>query len=296
MRFGIRHVEHFKAVAEELHYSRAADRLNISQPALSRSIKHLEGQIGVQLLERNNRNVSLTNAGKIFLDGCQRLIDSMEGTLIQTRKASVGEAGHLIIGYTDFAISGLMPEILRDFRKLYPDISVEPVHGFTGAQLHDLESEKLDLGFVTGPFERPGYQSVTIQRDSFAAIFYENHPLAEKESIHLSELAGEPFILGSQEGWKHYHDHLFRICRGAGFAPDIVQRAFNIEGIFGLIACEMGITIQTTCVYNLLRKGLVVRPIHGVEDTVPTMAVWKHRDEHSTRQTFARFLLSRAAV
>ena len=296
MKFGIRHVEHFKAVAEELHFTRAANRLNIAQPALSRSIKHLEGQIGVQLLERNNRNVSLTNAGKVFLDGCQRLIDSMEGTVIQARKATVGEAGHLIIGYTDFAISGLMPEILRDFRRLYPDISVEPVHGFTRAQLNDLESERLDLGFITGPFERPGYKSVTVQRDSFSAVFYENHPLAEKETVQLSELAEEPFILGSQDDWKHYHDHLFRICRKAGFVPDIVQRAFNIEGIFGLVACEMGITIQAACVNNYLRRGLVVRPIHGIEDTVPTMAVWKHKDELSTRQTFGRFLLDRAPV
>ena len=179
---------------------------------------------------------------------------------------------------------------------MYPDISVEPVHGFTGAQLHDLESEKLDFGFITGPFERPGYRSVTVQRDSFVAVFYENHPLAKKESIQLSELAEEQFILGSEAAWKHYHDHLFRICRGAGFVPDIVQQAFNIEGVFGLVACEMGITIQVTSVYNYLRKGLVVRPINGIKDIVPTMAVWKHRCELSTQQTFAKFLLDRTTI
>jgi DNA-binding transcriptional LysR family regulator len=295
MRLTIRHFTHFKAVAEELHFGRAANQLNIAQPALSRSIKHLEGQIGVLLLERNNRNVSLTNAGKVFLGGCKRTIDSMESTVIQTRKASTGEAGHLAIGYTDFAICGLVPRVLRDFRRLYPDISFEPIHGYTESQLHDLESERLDLGFITGPFERPGYKSVTLVRDAFAVVLYENHPLAKKETVHLSELAGEPFILGSEECWKHYHDHLFRICREAGFTPDIVQRAFNIEGIFGLVACEMGITVQSSCVFNLLRKGLVIKPIHGVKDTIPTMAVWKDAEEPSTRQTFARFLLGRAS-
>ena len=290
MQFGIRQITHFKVVADNLHFGRAARQLNIAQPSLSRSIKHLEEQIGVQLLERNNRNVSLTDAGKIFLDGCHRLIDSMEGTVIQTRKASVGEAGHLIIGYTDYAISGLLPQILRDFRKLYPDISFEPTHGFTEAQLDDLEAEKLDLGFVTGPFERPGYSSVTLQEDSYVAVLYENHPLAENASIHLAELASEPYILGSQECWKHYHDHLFRICRDAGFVPNVVQRAFNLEGIFGLVACEMGITVQTACVFNLLRKGLVIRPISGLNETVPTVAVWKDRKELSARQTFGRFL------
>ncbi len=292
MKFGIRHIKHFKAVAEELHFGRAAQQLNIAQPALSRSIKHLETQIGVRLLERNNRNVSLTNAGEVFLTGCRTLINSLEGTVIQTRKASVGEAGHLIIGYTDFAIGGLMPKILRDFRRLYPHISVEPVHGFTKTQLEDIESDKLDMGFITGPFERSGYKSVTIQRDAYVAIFYENHPLTKKESVRLAELVGESFILGQPAGWAHYHDHLFRVCRGAGFSPRVVQQASNIEGIFGLVACEMGITIQPACVYNYVRRGLVIRPIRDVKDTVSTIAVWKNGGVSSTRQTFARFLLS----
>ena len=293
MQFGIRHIRYFKAVALELHFGRAAKQLNIAQPALSRSIKHLETQIGVQLLERNNRNVSLTKAGKVFLAGCQQLIDSMEGMVIQTQKASEGKAGHLIIGYTDFAISGLMPAILRDFRKQFPDISIEPVHGFTGKQLDNLDQGKLDFGFITGPFERPGYQSVTIQQDSYVAVLYENHPLAQKKSVQLIDLAKEPFILGSLVGWEHYHDHLFRLCRNVGFKPNVVQTAFNVEGIFGLVACEMGITIQPVCVDNNLRKGLVAIPIVGLTETVPTMAVWKEEEEASTRKTFAQFLLSK---
>ncbi|MGB0846500.1 MAG: LysR family transcriptional regulator [Thiolinea sp.] len=296
MLFGIRHIRYFKAVAEELHYGRAAKQLNIAQPALSRSIKHLETRLGVQLLERNNRKVSLTKAGKVFLTGCQQLIDTMEGMVIQTRKASAGEAGHLIIGYTDFAISGLMPAILRDFRKQYPDISIEPVHGFTGTQLDQLEQGKLDVGFITGPFESPDYQSVVIQRDSYVVVVYDNHPLAQRESVQLKELTGESFILGTPTGWEHYHDHLFRLCRAAGFKPDIVQTAFNVEGIFGLVACEMGITIQPVCVKENLRKGLVARPIRGIKATVPTMAVWKSETGASTRQTFAQFLIERQKI
>ena len=218
----------------------------------------------------------------------------MEGIVIQTRKADAGEAGHLIIGYTDFAISGLMPAILRDFRKQYPDISIEPVHGFTSTQLDHLEQGKLDVGFITGPFESSGYQSVTIQQDSYVAVVYENHPLAQKKYIKLSELAGESFILGSSAGWEHYHDHLFRLCRKAGFKPNIVQTAFNVEGIFGLVACEMGITIQPVCVNENLRKGLVARPIKGVKSVVPTMAIWKEEQEASPRQTFAQFLLRKS--
>ena len=292
MKFGIRHIRHFIAVAEELHFRRAAERLNIAQPALSRSIKHLEGQVGVHLLERDNRNVSLTTAGEVFLAGSRRLVDSMEGVVAQARKASIGEAGHLIVGYTDFAISGSLPRILKEFRTLYPDITVEPVHGFTGPQLSNLETEKLDFGFVTGPFDRPGYAGVTVQRDPYVAILHESHPLSARKTVRLAELAEEPFILGSPMEWQHYHDHLLRICRGAGFVPKTVQQAFNLEGIFGLIACEMGVTVQPACTNNCLRKGLIVVPISDVKVTLPTMAVWKKSGLPPARETFVKFLLN----
>ncbi|WP_282608153.1 LysR family transcriptional regulator [Pelagibius sp. Alg239-R121] len=294
MRFGIRHIRHFTAVAEELHFRRAAERLNMAQPALSRSIKHLEGQIGVQLLERTNRSVSLTKAGEVFLEGCHSMLANMEGAVTQARKASIGEIGHLVIGYTDFAISGALPQILQDFRQRYPGITVEPIHHVTMRQLEGLESEKLDFGFITGPFDRPGYHGVVVQDDAYVVIFYEGHPLAKKKSVTLSELADEPFVLGSPNDWQHFHDHLNRHCRAAGFVPKMVQQAYNSEGIFGLIACEMGITVHTECAYNYVRKGLVVRPIRGLDETLKTMAVWKDNERSPARRVFADFLLEQA--
>lgn len=290
MKFGVRHIRHFIAVAEELHFRRAAERLHIAQPALSRSIKHLETQIGLQLLDRNNRNVMLTNAGTEFLKGCRGVLDSMEGMVTQARKASVGEVGHLIVGYTDFAISGRLPQLLQDFRSHYPQISIEPVHGFTGSQLEDMESGTLDFGFITGPFKREEYTCITVQSDQYVAVLYENHPLAGRSEIDLGELAGEQFILGDLVKWQHYHDHLLQICRSAGFTPNIVQQAFNLEGIFGLIACEMGVTIQPACVNNYIRKGLVVIPIKDIDSKVPTLAAWKNTDQTPTQKLFANFI------
>ena len=294
MRFGIRHIRHFTAVAEELHFRRAAERLNMAQPALSRSIKHLEGQIGLQLLERTNRSVSLTKAGEVFLDGCRRMLDTMEGAVLQARKASIGEVGHLVIGYTDFAISGALPQILQDFRQRFPGITVEPIHNVTMRQLEGLESGRLDFGFITGPFERPGYRSVAVQDDAYVAILYEGHPLAKKPEIALAELADEPFVLGSPQDWQHFHDHLNRLCRAAGFVPKMVQQAYNSEGIFGLISCEMGITVHTECAYNYVRKGLAVRPISGLDETLTTLAVWQDNEISPARKVFADFLLEQA--
>lgn len=290
MHFGLRHIRYFTAVAEELHFRKAAERVNIAQPALSRSIKHLEEQIGVKLLERNNRKVKLTHSGKVFLSSCHVIMDAMEGAVTQARKASIGKVGHLIIGYTDFAISGNLPKILQEFREAYPEITIEPVHGFTYKQVEDLHSEKLDFGFFTGPCDYSGVSSITVQNDTYVAVLYENHPLAKKDSVTLQELAKEPFILGTPEGWRHYLDHLLRICGSAGFSPNIVQHAFNSEGIFGLIACEMGITIHSGTANAYIREGLVVKPIKNLNETLPTVAAWKKESVSQVKQLFIEFL------
>ena len=293
MNFGLKHIRYFAAVAEELHFRRAAERLNLAQPALSRSVKHLETQLGVQLLERSNRRVRLTHAGAVFFAGCQDVLSTMEGVIARTNKATTGELGHLVIGYTDFAICGELPEILRDFHERYPDITIEPEHGFTAGQLEKLKYGNLDFGFLTGPINHSEFASATVQNDPYVAVLYENHPLANQQAIDLGDLAGEPIVLGNPSGWQHYNDHLFRICRRAGFVPEIAQYAFNSEGIFGLVACEMGITIHTTCAENILRKGLVIRPIRNLNATVPTMAVWRKAEVTSTQQLFAEFLVER---
>ena len=260
---------------------------------MSRSIKHLETQLGVQLLERSNRRVRLTHAGTVFFAGCQDVLDTMEGVIARTKKATTGEIGHLVVGYTDFAICGELPAIIRDFHEQYPDISIEPEHGFTSGQLEKLKTGKLDFGFVTGPINHSDFASTTVQDDPFVAVLYDNHPLATKQAVDLNELAGEPFVLGSPSGWQHYNDHLFRICRRAGFVPEVANYAFNSEGIFGLVACEMGITIHTTCAENILRKGLVLRPIKDLIATLPTIAVWRKADVTSTQKLFAEFLVER---
>lgn len=293
MNFGLRHIRYFAAVAEELHFRRAAERLNIAQPALSRSIKHLEAQLGVQLLERSNRRVRLTHAGTVFFAGCHDVLDTMEGVITRTNKATTGELGHLVVGYTDFAICGELPAILKDFHEQYPDISIEPEHGFTAGQLEKLKTEKLDFGFLTGPINHSDFASTAVQDDPFVAVLYDNHPLASEQAVDLSELAEEPFVLGNPSGWQHYNNHLFRICRRAGFVPEVAKYAFNSEGIFGLVACEMGITIHTTCAENILRKGLVLRPIKDLTETLPTIALWRKAEVTSTQKLFAEFLVER---
>ena len=287
MTLGLQQVRYFIAVAEELHFRRAAERVNLSQPALSRAISRIEEAVGVALFERTNRSVALTPAGARLLDGCTAALAALDGAVDQARKLHAGEGGRLTIGYTDFAIAGRLPKLVQSFRHTYPDIPIDAVHGCTKVQLEDLETGKLDIGFLTGPVPRGGYGCVPVQHDRFVVVLPVSHPLAELKAVPLAALVDEPFVLGELPSWEYFHAHLFDLCRTSGFEPAAVQYASNSEGIFGLVACGMGVSIQVACVENYFRKGVVFRPLRGCTKTVPTLAVWR---THPMPPIKARFI------
>jgi DNA-binding transcriptional LysR family regulator len=153
-----------------------------------------------------------------------------------------------------------------------------------------LKSEKLEFRFFTGPCNHLGISSVNVHNDPFVAVLYKNHPLAKNPHVTLEELSNDSFILGSSDGWHIYLEHLLRICEKAGFTPNIVQQAFNSDGIFGLIACEMGITIHSGTTFAYRKEDLVVVPIKNVDETLPTLATWKSENNSQVRQVFIDFL------
>lgn len=270
----MRHMRCFVAVAQTLNFHRAAERLNIAQPALSRTIRQLEDLLGARLLERSNRRVELTEAGRVFLDGCLRTLASAEKAVSDARKTVTGEVGHLTIGYTDFAISGSLPELMQEFRSRYPEITVDLIHMVTAAQLEALASGDIQVGVMTGPLSEPGLDHVTLQSERLVVILPEGHPLARLEAVPLHRLAGEAFVTGQAAHWRHYLSHMIAVCQAAGFRPRIVQEAYNSEGIFGLVAANMGVTLHVECARNYIRRGLVIRPLEDCDYRVPTVAAW----------------------
>ena len=286
MNIELRHIRCFVAVAEELHFRRAAEILNIAQPALTRTINHLEDEIGMILFERTTRTVSLTPAGCILLEGSRDVQNSLKLAIDRTRQSQTGEIARLVIGYTDFAINDELPNIISSFRHAFPGVTIEPRHGFTIDQLIDIEKNILDLGFVTGPVFAPNLDALKINDNSYIAVLPKEHFLAKRKTIPICLLANENFVLGNEEEWKHYHDHLYRLCRASSFEPHVVQRAFNTEAIFGLVACGMGITVQPVCMKNFIRKDLVIRPIIESEYQVPTMAIWNNKALTPAKQNF----------
>ncbi|SLN23265.1 HTH-type transcriptional regulator BenM [Roseovarius litorisediminis] len=296
MKFGLRHIRYFLAVAEDLNFRRASEKLNISQPALSRAIQHLEADLGVQLFARSQSFVRLTEAGVVFRDGARAVLNGMEATVDLTRRINRGEAGALRVGYTDFAIAGALPELLKQFRLGQPGITIRPHHGVTSTQLRELDDDKLDIGFVTGPVRQAGLGRRAIQTDRPICIVHESHRFAQRKSLRLKDLADEDFVHGPAKDWAHFYDYLFPLCRRAGFMPRIVQEAFNSVGILGLVSCGMGITILTETIYNFASGGLVALPLEDVPEVMLTEAVWNSDKARLPTLQFVEFLDQQIAL
>lgn len=275
MKTGLRRLHYFMTLSERLNFRRAADDLGMTQPALSRAIAQLEADLGLPLFERDTRSVVLTEAGAVFRQGCRDALAGLEGAVSRARKAALGEAGHIVIAYTDIAISGRLADIVRTFRKTYPDMSVTLRQSFSEAQIDMLRVGDVDVGFMTGPVRQPDLEAELVQEDRFVAILPHGHRLAGATSVALADLAADPFVLGSEDKWRVYHDRLYRICREAGFEPDVVQDAPDTQSIIGLVACGMGVTVQTE---NLKAHGddrVHMLPIRDCEMQVKTYAAWR---------------------
>lgn len=290
MRFELRHVRAFLCLAEELHFNRAAERLFMTQPALSRTIQALEQAVGVPLLTRTTRSVALTDAGKAFLVEARLGLGHLSHATEVARHAAVGVTGELRVAYNDFAINGRLPELLRRFREAHPGIRLLLSFVATSRQRTALLEHKIDLGFLIGEFDNPLISNHSIDRQDYVALLPATHRLANARTVRLSDLAKEPFVLGADENWSAYRERLFVLCHKAGFFPDIVQEASSSEGIFGLVAAGTGVSVYSGCVRNLQRRGLVYRKLADVPEMIPIFAAWCRADPSPGLARFTTFL------
>lgn len=287
MSMELRHLRAFLAVADTLHFGRAAERLHVSLPALSRAIRALEDAVGAELLTRTTRKVELTPAGTIFLEECRHGLATIERAGVVARRAASGDIGHLTVTYMDFAINGALPRILERFRHRYPDIHVQLFHMPTAKQRDAIVANEIDVGFLIGPFRSKGFRALEVHRERLMAVLPKNHRLASRKEIALAELAGEAFIFGSPDMWSAYRGIITDLCLGAGFQPRIVQEASTSAGVFGLVDARLGVTIYPECGRVYRRQGLRFRPLTGISSRISTTAVWRRT---SPSPALARFI------
>lgn len=290
MTIDLRHFRCFVEVAEELHFHRAAKKLGVAQPALSRTIKTLERELGVVLLERSNRRVELTKAGKSFLIGCRECLGLSRKIIEDAQRIQQGKIGTLRIAYTENAMNGRLPSLLKAFKAQSPDIALQLTHLVTSHQLSQLADGTIDVGFLTGSVSRAGFDFVRIQSERFVCVVYEGHRFASRSSVRLVDLIDEPMIQGSKAHWQHYYSYLAPLFRNAGFEPTIAQEGLATSEIQRLVACGIGIALLTETVVDCLPPGLVVIPLEDVQDRLDTISVWQSISNNETKDHFVSFL------
>ena len=259
----LRKLRYFLAVAEERHFGRAAMRLGIAQPPLSRQVQALEDDLGVVLLDRSRRQIELTPAGGVLVEHARRLVDAYDRATDETRRAGRGEVGRLVIGYpSSIAYSGLV-HILRTFRTKYPGVEISLHEGSPQAVVDGLRARRMDIGFVRGPLDdEERLRHELVLDEPLMVAMAEDHRLCQKKTIALPTLADEPFVLFPRERSPWFYDRLIRICRDAGFMPRVMQLAPAVD-VVSLVAVGLGVALVPESWRGLRREGLVFRPIEG---------------------------------
>ena len=252
----------FVAVAEELHFHRAAKRLHMAQPPLSQAIRKLEDELGVRLFERSNRNVTLTPAGLTFLDTARRTLAQLNAGAEQARRVAAGVSGRLVVTFVGTAHYDLLPDILRAFRSDFPGIELKLQEATTAEQIEAVRVGDADVGFMRRPrVSVPHLTFKRIARERILIALPNTHSEARKATVALTRLAEEGFIATPRAEGAGFYDQLISLCRQAGFSPRIVQEARQMHTVVSLVAGGLGVALVPSTLAQARRKGVTFRPI-----------------------------------
>jgi len=282
----LRHLRYFVAVAEELHFRRAAERLHMSQPPLSQQVRQLEQQVGAQLLARNQHRVELTASGAAFLERAREILAAVEDAALEARRIQRGEVGRLAIGFVGSAMYSVVPELLHAFRERYGDVVLRLHELDTTEQLRQLENGRIDIGFVRPRQPRQGISTLTVLAEPVVVALPDMHPLSAAPRVHVADLVGEPLILLSRAGAPGLRTALAGVTDQLGGEEVIVQEVTEMQTVIGLVAAGVGISIVPESVRALVRRGVTYRRL--VEDVpqVELAVAWRTDDESPIQRAF----------
>ncbi|WP_052496361.1 LysR family transcriptional regulator [Pedobacter lusitanus] len=287
----LRHLNYFLILAEELHFGRAASRLHISQPPLSRMIRQIEDELGVLLFERTKRSVTLTPAGFDFLQDAKQMILQMQTVKKRLAIYGQGETGTLRIGYVGAVMHSRLPELLAGFREKYPHISLHfeelPNHNL----VHELNNSTLDVAFVRTWLHPEKLEEKLILSEPFVAILPINHSLSKKKNISIKELVNEKFITFTRECGPTIFDSFLVMCSNAGFTPQISHHASQLNSVLRLVESGFGISLLPAQVEQGYALNLKFIPLEDAEETVPLIMLNRKENPNPSLFHLQNYLL-----
>jgi DNA-binding transcriptional LysR family regulator len=279
----LRHLRYFMAVGEEQHYGRAARRLRVAQPALSRQVQDLEKEIGFELFERLPRGVKLSAAGKLFLEDVRRILQEVNEATARAGRVALGRAGTLRVGFTEMASwQGVVPQSFRRFRELHPDAELQLQPFSSLEQLDAVRSGRLDAGFVFNmPKTDPELELLPVGVQHIELAAPKGHPLTKLKKLRLRDLANETFVWFPRRESPVLHDRLMHECfRGGLKSPHIVQEGLNEATILSLVATGLGVGWVLGTARWRCPESVVIMSVVDLNLPLPLALAWR-RDNTS---------------
>jgi DNA-binding transcriptional LysR family regulator len=287
----LRQLRYFVAVAEELHFRRAAERLHISQPPLSQQIRALEDELGFGLLVRTRRRVELTPAGAAFLRDARTILSELHGAVATARRIDAGESGRLRVNFVGSALFSIVPPMVERFRRSRPGVEIELHERATLEQLRAVHAGMADVGLVRPPIEDDaGLRVETVLRERTVAALPAAHELAALSRVPLRRLAAAPLVLFPRDQAPGFHDLLIDALAGADSVPRVIQYAPEMLTIIGLVAAGTGVSLVPESVNRLALDGVIYRPVSGAPRS-ELVAITRADDD----STLVRAFVSEAA-
>jgi DNA-binding transcriptional LysR family regulator len=288
----LRHLRYFVAVAEELNFSRAARRLRMAQPPLSAAIRQLEAELGTDLFKRSSREVTLTEAGHVLLQGARRTLAEAERAVSDARRAGAGEIGSLRIGFSWSARFETLPALGQAFRARQPDVELLTEEMWNARMIPALRSGTIDFALSLCPETSDGLTYATIRTERVIALLTTTHPLAREASIALGALAEDTFALFPREYAPHLHDQLVGFCRAAGFEPTIGKESFHAGWELQVLADVPIVALAPESVALDLPDGVVAVAISDPALRLQTQAITRPDDPSPTVASFLELATS----
>jgi len=255
----------FVAVAELLHFSKAAERVHLSQPALSLQIRSLEKELGLTLFDRSRQKTSLTIAGRVYYEEVREVLAQMERAMTRASEAAQGKIGRLRIGFISTAAAHIVPQLVMEFRKTYPNVTLELRHALTAEQVTMLKNRTIDIGFFRVPAtESNDLKTIVVHQEPFKLFLPKSHPLGRRHDLSLKDLDGVDFLVYARKNAPGFHDFLLKLLSDAGATPAIINEANDMYTLVSLVSAGVGLALAPASVIHYGMPNVTIRDVAGM--------------------------------
>lgn len=286
----LRQLKYFIRIAELEHFGQAAQELHVVQPALSRQVKQLEEELGVELFERLPRGVRLSAAGKVLLDRARDVVGDVDRMVDATRLAAAGKTGFVRVGFSDGATySGRVPEIIRQFRAASPNVELELIPASSARQAELLAANSIDVGFVYWlPRDSSTVDHHDIGKERIMLAVAATNKLARRKSLRLQDLSELPFIWFKRSNAPMFYDLIATACNRAGLSLHVVQEAFTESTMLSLVSADLGVTFITEAAARRKPDNVVLMDVRDLDATITLQAMWRQNERNPAIQEFLK--------